>query len=125
MEALESAFARFGGVSVSRSSVCMSSGFLERAENVNLLGPPGVGKSSLGDQPGDRSGRSRPTVIVRSGRGNLRPAGEAVARSRPVYCYSRSSLRPSIQASPAWANDYGRRVYYGTLAGLPDDRHAL
>ena len=40
-------------------------GFLDRAENVILLGPPGVGKTHLAISLGDRGRRGRPTRLLR------------------------------------------------------------
>ena len=70
-------------------------GFLDRGENVILLGPPGVGENALGDQPRDRGGRGRPARLLRHARGADRVPhrGQGRRQSDPAVFHHWSEKR--------------------------------
>ena len=59
-------------------------GFLDRAENVILLGPPGVGKTHLAISLGDHGRRGRPARLLRDVDGPDRHAHGSQGRGRAV-----------------------------------------
>ena len=65
-------------------------GFLDRRENVILLGPPGVGKTHLAIPLGDRGRRGRPTRLLRDVGRTDRLAHGSQGRGRAVPAAARA-----------------------------------